>query len=476
MTAALADDRREHAIGRADQRADLLFALFQGGGNLALILPVVEAAVERGHTVRVLAGPGVWSSRMPLSDSLQQRVERAGGTALPFAMPDIHPFDASPPARGLLHGWTPSFVRRATWYITPNRWIGAWAANVAAELRRQPASVVVADFLLPGALVAAEALQVPSISLIHGIYKHRRAVGLPPYGSGLTRARGPLGRTRDALWTFATERIYARDGLPSLNAARSTFGLPRLASPGEQHDLAARVLVLTERAFDFDVRPLPSNVRYVGSPINPGGVADWTFPWPKCDERPLVLVSLSTLPQGQEPVLRRILAAVATMPVRVLVTLGPALNAAQFHGAENTAMLPFVPHQAVLPYAEVMITQCGIGGVIAALRAGVPLVCIPLVGDQPDNAARIVSHGAGVRLGSEATPERIRRAILQVLRQPRFREQARRVGAKMLSEQAAQQAVRECEWVAASAGPRASGPADRQTTRSKEKRCSTPHR
>src|SRR6266542_6995904 len=52
-------DEVHHSRGteRAPHPRELLFALFQGGGNLALILPIVKTAVARGHTVRVLAGP-----------------------------------------------------------------------------------------------------------------------------------------------------------------------------------------------------------------------------------------------------------------------------------------------------------------------------------------------------------------------------------------------------------------------------------
>ena len=36
-----------------------LFAMFEGGGNVPLITPVVAAMVERGHDVAVVAGPSI---------------------------------------------------------------------------------------------------------------------------------------------------------------------------------------------------------------------------------------------------------------------------------------------------------------------------------------------------------------------------------------------------------------------------------
>jgi hypothetical protein len=39
---------------------NFLFAMYQGGGNIPLIAPVAGRLVERGHLVRVLAGPGIF--------------------------------------------------------------------------------------------------------------------------------------------------------------------------------------------------------------------------------------------------------------------------------------------------------------------------------------------------------------------------------------------------------------------------------
>jgi UDP:flavonoid glycosyltransferase YjiC (YdhE family) len=76
-----------------------------------------------------------------------------------------------------------------------------------------------------------------------------------------------------------------------------------------------------------------------------------------------------------------------------------------------------------------------------ALAHGVPLVCIPLVGDQADNAARVQALGAGVRLPSAAEPSRIRTAIAQVLTDPAFRLGAQRFASAVAGEDAVQAAV-----------------------------------
>ncbi len=89
-----------------------LFAMFHGGGNLHLILPVVARLTARGHHVRVLAGPRIWVSRPPPTTPLLDAVTGAGATALPLRMPLENPHDIAPARRGLLLGWTPSRVMK----------------------------------------------------------------------------------------------------------------------------------------------------------------------------------------------------------------------------------------------------------------------------------------------------------------------------------------------------------------------------
>jgi UDP:flavonoid glycosyltransferase YjiC (YdhE family) len=434
---------------RGDRPARFLFAMFQGGGNIPLILPIAARLVARGHEVRVLAGPGVRGSRQPVGTRFLERVAATGAAVVPFAEPDAHPFEQAPPPAGLAHGWTPRPLANIAAGTRPWLWAPAWAANVAAELRRAPADVLAADFVLVGALAAAEAAGVPAAALVHGTHKHRPAPGLPPpYGPGLLPARGPRGALRDALYAAGTRRLYRRDGLPALNRARAALGLPPLRAPFAQYDRAARVLILTSAAFDFPARRLPPNVRYVGTPFDDAGAGAWASPWPADDPRPLVLVSLSTLPQGQGPTLERVLAALAPLAVRALVTLGPSLDPAQFAAPPNARLEAFVPHAAVLPHAAALVTQCGLGTVMKGLAHGVPLVCLPLIADQPDIAARVAARDAGVRLAGDAAPAQIGRAIRRVLDEPRFRAGARRLAAALADEDGARAAARELEGLA----------------------------
>ena len=55
------------------------------------------------------------------------------------------------------------------------------------------------------------------------------------------------------------------------------------------------------------------------------------------------------------------------------------------------------------------------------------MVCIPMGRDQNDTAARVVHHGAGVRLSPSASAVKIRKAVQLVLGDDRFRSNASRM-------------------------------------------------
>lgn len=427
-----------------------LFAMFQGGGNIPLIMPIVGRLVARGHAVQVLAGPGIRPSRMPVSARLVERIRTAGAVCVPFSEPPQHPFDNPPPMRGIVRGWVPQrLLRIATNEARTALWSPTWATNVTRQLRDAPPDVLVADFFLLGALAAAEAARIPSAALVHNAFPPY-VPDHPPKGLGLQPARNASEVLNHLFWRWAYDRVWTRDALGPHNMARAGLGLHPLRSPFQQYDRAKRVLVLGSRAFDFPSARLPANVRYVGSPIDDAGAqaGDWNASLPTTDRMPLILVSLSTLNQGQNEVMQRILDALDGMPVRALVTVGPSLDAAAFRAPPNAVLETFVPHSAILPHVAAMVTQCGLGSLTKALMHGVPLVCLPLIGEQADNAARIVAHGAGIRLKADATPERIRAALKRVLAEPDYRRAAERLRTRLAADTPEETAADEIERLA----------------------------
>ncbi|MGI9052284.1 MAG: glycosyltransferase [Ilumatobacteraceae bacterium] len=83
--------------------------------------------------------------------------------------------------------------------------------------------------------------------------------------------------------------------------------------------------------------------------------------------------------------------------------------------SHNVTIVRSAPHGPILREASLVITHCGHGTVMKALAHGVPMVCIPMGRDQSDTAARVVHHGAGMRLSPRSCSTRITAAVREVL-------------------------------------------------------------
>jgi MGT family glycosyltransferase len=135
-----------------------------------------------------------------------------------------------------------------------------------------------------------------------------------------------------------------------------------------------------------------------------------------------------------EELLQRAADALGRLPVRGLVTTGPAADPAVIRAPANVSVRRWVRHADVLPYCSAVLTHGGHGTVMKALAAGVPLVVAPLGRDQPDNAARVVHAGAGLRIRKTASVAAVKDAIGRVLDEPRYRAAARRMAATLAAE------------------------------------------
>ena len=95
------------------------------------------------------------------------------------------------------------------------------------------------------------------------------------------------------------------------------------------------------------------------------------------------------------------------LPVRALVTVGGAVEVDQLHPPANVVVERFAALGRAT-YDSLVITHAGHGTVMAAVSAGVPLVCVPIGRDQPAVAARVTQH-AGFNGDAEAVPQACRR-------------------------------------------------------------------
>ncbi|NP_001129341.1 UDP-glucuronosyltransferase 2A3 precursor [Rattus norvegicus] len=122
-----------------------------------------------------------------------------------------------------------------------------------------------------------------------------------------------------------------------------------------------------------------------------------------------------------------IASALAQIPQKVLwrysgkkpATLGP-----------NTRILNWIPQNDLLghPKTRAFITHGGTNGIYEAIYHGVPMVGIPMFGDQPYNIAHMEAKGAAVKVAiNTMTSADLLSALRAVINEPSYKENAMRL-------------------------------------------------
>ncbi len=411
-----------------------LFALVAGGGTVPPELGAARRLLERGHRVTVL-GEDTMREEVLATGADFRRWER--GTNRPTRRAEDDP----------IRDWEVSSPLKMFRRVLDQQFIGpapGYAADVDASIRVVSPDVVVATLFGFGAMAAAERARLPLVILHANIYPVP-TVGRPAFGLGFSWPRGSFGRTRDRIVPALLQRMWDRQGRDRFNAFRADLGLPPLRHFLDQLGVAERQLVLTSLAFDGPGH-LPASVVHTGPVLDDPSWADATWRAP-AGQHPLVLVGLSSTFQDQGALLQRIADALGRLPVRGVITTGPAIDPADLSAPANVSVVASAPHAQVLHHAAVAVTHGGHGTLVKALAAEVPVLVLPHGRDQADNAARVVAAGAGLMLKRTAGTDRIARSVQRLLDDPVRRAAAATLGATLRTDAAADTLIRELEGV-----------------------------
>jgi MGT family glycosyltransferase len=385
-----------------------LFVTFDGGGNQP---PAFAAAAElraRGHSV-LFAG----------YESQRRRIEDLGFGFVSLPRAGSCDVRSAGPAERLR-------LLQASVMANPDH-----VDDIADVVDASGADMLVVDALMYAALTAAEHRGLPVAALAH---------------------------TTPAAHETPAAVAARRAVFQAVSALRTRLGLPPASTATELLDRFPVVVVATLRSMDpvergpawSHVGPLAPTAPDTGRITLPAGIVDGD---------PVVLVSLSTLTiyGDQAARLQAILDGLAGRAVTVIATTGPAIHPLALRAPANAVVVPFLPHDAVMPAVSACVSHAGHGTVMAALVHGVPLVCLPNpAADQPYIAGRVAELGAGVALAADARPESIARAVEAVLTVPSYAAAARRLAAEAAAAPGAGGAATLLERVADTAAPRCS--------------------
>ncbi|MRX44980.1 glycosyltransferase [Agromyces kandeliae] len=413
--------------------ADVMIAVMPFAGHVAPLAAVAAAFVDAGHRVRVYTGR-----------AYADRFAALGAEPVSWSTaPDFDELDLAatfPALRG----------RKGPRQLLANvehLFVGTGAAqgdDLVAAYGERPWDVIVADNLSLGTHFAAERTGTPSVT-VSIVPLSIPTPELPPPILPLRPAAGPLGRLRDRILNTALA-LATRGIQHAYDAQRAASGLPPtdapLAAAWHSPDLVCASGV---PQLEYPRSSWPVRVEFVGALAPTGSVRpeppDWWAELP--EDRPIVHVTQGTLNVDPDDLIRPAFAALGRQPVSVVATTGRAeAPDLPFPAPPNAFVAGLVDYAALLPRADVMITNGGWGGVLAALAHGIPLIVAGGDIDKPVIAARVGWAGAGIDLRTgRPSATAILRAWRRLSADPEYRERAEAIGRELRSHDGPREVV-----------------------------------
>lgn len=382
----------------------VLMATTAGSGHFGPMIPFGDACRRAGHEVLVAA-----------PRSFERAVHRAGYECWPCA-------DIAPEALAEVQ----SEVKND---------IAGEYADLAPEQRPLGGLRMFFDLapraLLPGLLAAIDEWR-PDVLL--------REVG--EFGSAVAAELRSLPHMQVNVGLDGVAEVMLPVGAPLLGAIRESVGLA--PDPTGERLRGLPTLSLLPASYEQTVSSTVHRYRD-GSTQAPAPLPAW---WPN-ESDPLVYVSFGSVAGSladAQRAFRTVVEAIADLPVRLLITVGEGGDPAEWSSLPPSAHLErWVPQRAAMAEAAAVVCHGGMGTVLGALSAGLPLLVVPQFADQPGNAARVEALGAGVRVGEDMStppdPGAVRDALTRVLTDATLRAGARRLAEEIAALPPADEAV-----------------------------------
>ncbi len=270
-----------------------------------------------------------------------------------------------------------------------------------------------------GTLTAAQSADVLLLAGMSyaGGYHIGVALGLPSMGVALA----PVYPTRDfppsvltarnlgRIGNLAVGQVLAFLGAPVLGRPvrelRAELGLPRVSSRQAVIGLMDADRWPVFHGFSPSVVPRPADWR-AGLEVTgywwPASPATWTPP-PELEAflaagPPPAFAGLGSMTPENAARLSGVIAEAARQAgTRVVIQAGRAGLTQHEDPPGQSILIGDVPHDWLFPRMAALVHHAGAGTTAAGLRAGVPAIGVPMIGDQPFWAARLAALGTGPR-------------------------------------------------------------------------------
>ena len=389
-------------------------------GHVAPTVPIVHKLVKRGHDV-------VWIT----GRQFQKQVERAGAVFHPM------PIERDPNGMEIYDFYRKLKERKGVFQI--DYWIKHVFLDACPReievidsiLKNFPVDIVIGDTVSYGIYFLSEMRGLPyaQISLLP---MSLHSCDTAPFGMGLLPGTSLITKIRNRFLNFFTRHVLLRGVTKYANMTRLKLGLEPLNGPflGAMFENALLTLHTSTPAFEYPRSDQPDTVHFIGPVLLE---RDHTFEHPDwwCDlesAETVVLVNQGTLAMNLDNLI--IPAIKGLGGEQMLVVVVPLKKEQLGELPDYVRSEPFIPFAHLLDHVDVMVTNGGYGSTQYAMAHGIPLVVSGGTEDKMEVAARVEWAGTGINLRKHRPSHiEVRDAVKEVLSNPIYRQNAKRVQA-----------------------------------------------
>lgn len=407
-----------HTLQHLPQGAKILFAAFPGDGHFNPMTGLAVHLKNEGYDVRFYTAA-----------AYREKVERLNIPYFPFVRArelDVDKIDETFPDRKqhksqiakLNYDIINVFIKQGPEYYEDLK-----------DIRQTFAfDLLIADILFTGIPFVTDLMKIPVIGV--GIVPvTANSKDLPPAGMGMLPSYTFLGKMKQRLLRWMGKNVLFAKSNKVMKEVMGRYGIEVNADNVFDFMPAKCDLILQTGTpgFEYKRNDLHPKYKFVG-PLLPYSAKKTATHWHNeklLRYKKVVLVTQGTVERDNTKLLVPTLEALKDSDCLVIVTTGGSNTEAlrSQYSAPNVIIEDFIPFADVMPYADVYVTNGGMGGVSISIQNKLPMVTAGVHEGKNEICARVGYFNLGINLKTERpAPEQLRRAVDEVLGNDMYRK------------------------------------------------------
>lgn len=293
-------------------------------------------------------------------------------------------------------------------------------ADVQAIHNQFPFDLMVADVTFTAIPYVKEKMNIPVIGI--GIIPiAETSKDLAPMGLGMTPSTSLMGRAKQAVLRFVTDKVLLRQPLKLLDQLLAEQGMKREGNLFDtMYHKSTVVLQSGTPGFEYKRSDLSPNIHFIG-PLLPASGSRKKEPWshvklPQYNKT--ILVTQGTAEPDVEKLIVPTLEAFKNTDRLVIVTTAGNKTAElrARYPQHNVIIEDFIPFDAIMPLVDVYVSNGGYGGVMLGIRNRLPMVVAGVNEGKNEICARVGYFKLGINLKTETPkPAQVKKAVETIL-------------------------------------------------------------